>query len=266
MTGLRLAPRPMATVGVTGVLLYMIAQQVHSLAAVITPNEDAAFLLTSEKKPAWPPSPPLSPRLRSPEALLLSWRGPCPCGLLLLPPPCCNHPPIQHLLTPPFLPIHDALPNARPTNQSKRARAVMWSAFNIFFSNFVMRFADMRLAWLRPLRWLSAVPAALSAFLGAEFGGGAVAGCGRGLAGADAAALAREMFARTPLGGAAIARLLARPSGGGSGCEIRLAPVLAYFGADAPLWTLLLNLGVYLAVVHALTFAGLLWLARRERR
>lgn len=41
---------------------------------------------------------------------------------------------------------------------------------------------------------------------------------------------------------------------------------LSYYGMTQPTWTYLLALVMYLMVVHASTFLGLLLLARKERR
>jgi len=66
MTGLSLSQESLIINGATSVLLYLIAQQVHSLATIVMPNEDTSFLVTGEGwRGGWS----------------WFWRSPLPAGL-----------------------------------------------------------------------------------------------------------------------------------------------------------------------------------------
>lgn len=186
MTGLRLTTQAVAVNGAASVLLYLIAQQLQSMASIVMPNEDASFLVT-----------------------------------------------------------------------------IVWSAFNMYFSNFIIRFADMRHKWLSAFRYVSAVNFAYSAYLKAEFGG-ATFGCAGGLVQGDFIQTIRALLPATPqLRGSMVERALTSP---GEGCVMEADAVLGYFGMTSPSWVYLLGLLAYLLVVHVGTFCGLLLLARKERR
>ena len=97
----------------------------------------------------------------------------------------------------------------------------------------------------------------------AEFSGGYLS-CAAGVS-PEAAALLPALLPATPLARSGAVAAVARAPG--AGCVVNLDAVLDYFG-DAPRGNeaYLGRMALYLFVLHAATYGGLLLLARRERR
>lgn len=185
MAGLRLTLPAVAVNGVASALLYLIAQQVQALAAVLMPNEDASFLLT-----------------------------------------------------------------------------IAYTTVNIYMSNFVIRFRDMTNGWLSFLKYTSAVNFAYGAVMKAEFGGASLSCAGgipEDLIGTLRSLLPDNKLLRMP----AVLKMASSP---GPDCRMRMGAVLDYFDVGMPTAAYIGALLLHLAAMHAATFAGLLLLARKERR
>ncbi|GBF91578.1 hypothetical protein Rsub_04318 [Raphidocelis subcapitata] len=185
MVGLNTQPSAVFVLCAVSIVFYLLAQQVQSFASIVTPNQEAAFILT-----------------------------------------------------------------------------IAYTSINLLMSNFIMRFRDMAQHWVSGLRWLSAANYAFSALLANQFRGTAVS-CRQGLNPELVGFLESLMPNARLLRTSAVQSMLLRP---GDDCVLNLNAVLDYFGTTRPLWVYSLALVCYLLGVHALTFWGLLRLARKERR
>ncbi|GBF93870.1 ABC transporter G family [Raphidocelis subcapitata] len=139
---------------------------------------------------------------------------------------------------------------------------IAWTAGNIFLSNFIIRFSDMAHGWLRALRFLSAANYAFSAVLRAEFGSGFLS-CDGGLSPDLIRGLQTLLPATPALRSSAVLQMAARA---GSGCVVDLEAVLDYFDVRLSMVSYIAVLALYLWVMHVITYAALLLLAKRERR
>ncbi|KAI8463050.1 MAG: P-loop containing nucleoside triphosphate hydrolase protein [Monoraphidium minutum] len=159
--------------------------------------------------------------------------------------------------------VQSAASIVMPNEDASFLLTIVWSAFNMYFSGFIVRFKDMGLPWLANLRYASAVNFTYSAYLRAEFSGAAFS-CAGGLAPKDLVDAMRQMLPNTPqLRTSVFDRTLLAP---GQGCVMDMDAVLEYLDMTSPVWVYLLSLAAYLVVMHGLTYLGLLLLARKERR
>ena len=132
----------------------------------------------------------------------------------------------------------------------------------LLFNNFFITFGEASLQWLTNLRWLSAVYYAFEGMAVLEFSGVAHT-CGGGLD-AEGLAFLRELMPNTrALGLKVVQAGLASP---GRGCIADASAVLGYFDFGRTSRATAAILLCYLAICHALTFAAMLLVARRERR
>jgi hypothetical protein len=133
----------------------------------------------------------------------------------------------------------------------------------MYFSNFIVRFTDITMQWLKPVGWFSTMNYAFSALLTAEFSGVDYP-CATGLFNADMVSLVRALLPGTPaLRGPAVLKMLQSP---GEGCVIHADAVLTYFNVTRPAAIYLLIMAGHLAFLHVCTYLGLVMLARKERR
>lgn len=120
----------------------------------------------------------------------------------------------------------------------------------------------MQQHWISALRWVSACNYAFSALVQVQFGGTSVS-CADGLNPSMVATLQRLMPNTGMLRSTAVQNMLMHP---GKDCVMDLTAVLDYFGITYPIWGYVIALLLYLLLVHAMTIAALLMLARKERR
>jgi hypothetical protein len=131
--------------------------------------------------------------------------------------------------------------------------------------NFTIRVSDMALTWLAPVRWVSAVYYAFTAFVKGELGPGAGGHrCDKGLLQPDQIALVRSLLPNTgALGSSVVTNTLTNP---GADCLVNPGAVLEYYAATAPAFVDLAALLGYLVILHIATFVALVILAKKERR
>jgi len=122
----------------------------------------------------------------------------------------------------------------------------------------------MNMRWLVPLRWVSAIYYAFSAYMKAELGQGTIFACDKGLVKPDLLNLVRSLLPNTSImRNPIVTSTLMAP---GADCIIDSSAVLRYYGITSAAWAYILPLLGYLVLLHIATFAGLLLLAKKERR
>jgi hypothetical protein len=122
----------------------------------------------------------------------------------------------------------------------------------------------MTMKWLVPVRWVSAVYYAFTAFVKGELGHGAGYTCDKGLLQPDLIALVRSLLPNTGvLRSSVVTNTLTNP---GADCLVNPGAVLEYYSATAPAVVDLAALLGYLVILHIATFVGLVVLAKKERR
>jgi len=140
--------------------------------------------------------------------------------------------------------------------------AIGWTAVNLLMSNFLVRYVDMRHHWLSYLRYLSAMGYTFAGLLQLEFSGLTVS-CAGGLAPGVVKILPKFLPTVANLKLPFVTNQLKNP---GADCSIDLSLVVQYFQVTYPFWLVVTILVGYWLVTHLLTFAGLLYLAKKERR
>ena len=140
--------------------------------------------------------------------------------------------------------------------------AIGWTAVNLLMSNFLVRYVDMRHHWLSYLRYLSAMGYTFAGLLQLEFSGLTVS-CAGGLAPGVVSILPKFLPTVANLKLPFVTNQLKNP---GADCSIDLSLVVQYFQVTYPFWLVVTILVGYWLVTHLLTFAGLLYLAKKERR
>ncbi len=113
-----------------------------------------------------------------------------------------------------------------------------------------------------PTRWISACGYAFAAVIRNQFQDTAFS-CADGLNPSLVKTMQQLMPSSALLRSSAVERMLLRP---GDDCVMDMNAVTSYFGINQEVWVYALALVAYLMVVHAMTFVGLLMLARKERR
>ncbi|WIA12631.1 hypothetical protein OEZ85_006286 [Tetradesmus obliquus] len=139
---------------------------------------------------------------------------------------------------------------------------LIWLVINFAMSSFFVNFREVATnVWLTQLRYISALYYSLEALTVNEFHGSSMS-CSGGLE-PGLAGLAESALASITPGQHAMLQQLTQPQ---ESCLIRNDALLEYMQYGRPFGVSVAILGGYLAVVHLLTYAALVLLARHEAR
>lgn len=155
---------------------------------------------------------------------------------------------------------------ATPNQDTAFMVAIAWTAVNILMSNYLVRYADMRVQWLpAALRWFSVMAWAFQGMAATELRGQAYncsAGFGRSVS--PLSVLPEYLPGNPMLHPTNFAeQFLGDP---GPECSLDTEELLQHFGMTEPFWRLVVILVGYLAATHVVTFLALRLTAGREKR
>jgi len=140
--------------------------------------------------------------------------------------------------------------------------SIVWTAIQLLMSNFFIIFTDVAFQWLTALRWVSALYYAFEGLAVTEFGGVRYR-CDQGMdtnmLASLRALLPNSRFMSMPF----VVQSLQNP---GADCVADADAVLTYYGFTRPISSTLVILLGYWGVTHVLTYAVMIFVARKERR
>eukprot|EP00879_Flechtneria_rotunda_P027897 GHRR01029944.1.p1 GENE.GHRR01029944.1~~GHRR01029944.1.p1 ORF type:complete len:146 (+),score=29.16 GHRR01029944.1:314-751(+) len=140
--------------------------------------------------------------------------------------------------------------------------SIVWTAIQLFFSNYFILFTEVKLYGITFLRWLSALYYAFEGIMITEFGGMTYKcseGLDQGSINTIRSLLPNSKFLNIPV----VVNNLKDP---GADCIADTNAVLAYYGFRRPFGHTFGILFGYLCIAHLCTYTAMLLVARRERR
>uniref|UniRef100_A0A383VRM2 ABC transporter domain-containing protein n=1 Tax=Tetradesmus obliquus TaxID=3088 RepID=A0A383VRM2_TETOB len=140
--------------------------------------------------------------------------------------------------------------------------SIVWTAIQLFFSNYFIMFSEVELYGITFLRWFSALCYAFEGIMVTEFGNMTYA-CDKGLDSASLTMLKTMLPGNRFLNMPVVQRGLESP---GADCIADTNAVLHYYGFDRTFGKTFGILLGYLTVCHVLTYMAMIFVARKERR
>lgn len=140
--------------------------------------------------------------------------------------------------------------------------SIVWTAINLFMSNFFILFSEVELYGVTHLRWLSALYYAFEGIMVTEFRGMRYT-CNGGLGDSGIKALRNLLPGNKFLNMPVVVNGLKNP---GTDCVANADAVLDYYGFSRPFGHTFGILFSYLIICHIGTYVSMLFVARRERR
>jgi hypothetical protein len=140
--------------------------------------------------------------------------------------------------------------------------SIVWTAIQLFFSNYFIMFSEVELHGITFLRWFSALCYAFEGIMVTEFGNMTYA-CDKGLDSGSLTMLKTMLPGNRFLNMPVVQRGLESP---GADCIADTNAVLRYYGFDRSFGKTFGILLGYLTVCHVLTYLAMIFVARKERR